>query len=363
MTNTQKLLTVIVPSYNMEEYLPRCLGSLVVPDEKMLQRLEVIVVNDGSSDKTSEIAHGFEHRHPEVFRVIDKANANYGSCINAALPLATGTFVKILDADDHFDERGFPRFLDDLYEKAKSKDCPVDLVISEYVCEDVFGKVRKHGKFNLPTDHCFSLPDCSKTFIRIGLHSVTYRTSVVKSINYVQTEGISYTDMEWIIEPMVAVKTVCYCPILVYHRVVERTGQTTESSAKIAKHYSDFEKIAKNLASRYGTRIQQNVSPESKKYYQDLVCQFFSSIFATAIAGYHGHKVHVNMDEINRQFEKNPELFNLTESTRLWSRNFPVRIIWCWRRHPGIGTPAIFAFKLIQFVKNFREISFTKTKE
>ena len=82
-----------------------------------------------------------------------------------------------------------------------------------------------------------------------------------------------------------------------------------------------------------------------------------------AIAGYHGHNVHVNVDELNRHLEATPELFNLTERARLWSRNFPVRIIWCWRRHPGIGTPAIFAFKLIQFVKNFREISFTKTKE
>lgn len=92
-----KILSIIVPSYNMEAYLPKCLGSLEVARE-LMEQLEVFVVNDGSKDRTSEIAHEFEVRYPGVFRVIDKPNGNYGSCINAALPLCTGVFVKVLDA-------------------------------------------------------------------------------------------------------------------------------------------------------------------------------------------------------------------------------------------------------------------------
>lgn len=76
-----KILSIIVPSYNMEAYLPKCLGSLVIADEALLQKLDVIVVNDGSKDRTSEIAHGFETKYPGVFRVIDKPNGHYGSCI------------------------------------------------------------------------------------------------------------------------------------------------------------------------------------------------------------------------------------------------------------------------------------------
>ena len=64
-----------------------------------MQKLEVIVVNDGSKDRTSEIAHGFEAMHPGVFRVIDKANGHYGSCINAGLKNASGPYVKVLDVD------------------------------------------------------------------------------------------------------------------------------------------------------------------------------------------------------------------------------------------------------------------------
>ena len=94
-----KLLTVIVPSYNMEKYLLKCLGSLIVAPE-LMERIEVIVVNDGSTDRTSEIAHSFEVKFPGVFRVIDKENGHYGSCVNAGLKMASGVFAKILDADD-----------------------------------------------------------------------------------------------------------------------------------------------------------------------------------------------------------------------------------------------------------------------
>ena len=96
-----KLLTIVIPSYNMEKYLDRCLSSLIVSDEKM-QCLEVLVINDGSKDRTSEIAHTYEERFPGTFRVVDKENGHYGSCVNRGLKEARGTFIKVLDADDYF---------------------------------------------------------------------------------------------------------------------------------------------------------------------------------------------------------------------------------------------------------------------
>ena len=102
MTTMNKILSIIVPSYNMEAYLPKCLGSLIIDEQELLQKLDVIVVNDGSKDRTSEIAHEFETKYPGVFRVVDKTNGHYGSCINAGLAVATGTFIKVLDADDYY---------------------------------------------------------------------------------------------------------------------------------------------------------------------------------------------------------------------------------------------------------------------
>ena len=97
-----KLLSIIIPTYNMEKYLHKCLDSLVVSDENMV-RLEVLVINDGSKDTSSQIAHEYEDKYSKTIRVVDKDNGNYGSCINRGLKEATGKYVKVLDADDYLD--------------------------------------------------------------------------------------------------------------------------------------------------------------------------------------------------------------------------------------------------------------------
>ena len=127
-----KILSIIIPTYNMEKYLRKCLDSLIVSDEKM-QMLEVLVINDGSRDSSSLIAHEYEAKYPLTIRVVDKENGNYGSCINRGLKEATGKYVKVLDADDYFDTISFEQFIILL----ASTDA--DLVISDY------SKVNEHG--------------------------------------------------------------------------------------------------------------------------------------------------------------------------------------------------------------------------
>ena len=96
-----KLLSIIVPAFNMEAYLAQCVESILRTPS--LAAVEVIIVNDGSKDRTLRIAQQYAERYADTVRVIDKPNGNYGSTINAALPLARGKYVKILDADDRFE--------------------------------------------------------------------------------------------------------------------------------------------------------------------------------------------------------------------------------------------------------------------
>ena len=88
-----KILTIIIPTYNMEKYLRRCLDSLII-DEEGMKQLEVLVFNDGSKDSSSQIAHEYQDKYPDTYRVIDKNNGNYGSCINIGLKEAKGKYVK-----------------------------------------------------------------------------------------------------------------------------------------------------------------------------------------------------------------------------------------------------------------------------
>ena len=84
----EKLLTVSIAAYNVEQYLRQALESLVVPE--VMDEIEVLIVNDGSTDTTSAIGHEFEKKYPETFRVIDKENGGYGTTVNRSVSEARG---------------------------------------------------------------------------------------------------------------------------------------------------------------------------------------------------------------------------------------------------------------------------------
>ncbi|MDE5929626.1 MAG: glycosyltransferase family 2 protein, partial [Muribaculaceae bacterium] len=128
----EKQISIIIPTYNMEKYIGKCLDSLLTPE---FEQVEVLVVNDGSKDRSSEIAHGYADRYSGSIRVIDKPNGNYGSCINAALPLATGRYVKVLDADDTFDTEAFSELVRML------ADIDDDVVVTPFTVVDTDGNI------------------------------------------------------------------------------------------------------------------------------------------------------------------------------------------------------------------------------
>lgn len=348
MNRPPVLLTVIVPSYNMEAYLPKCLKSLLVPDESLLRRLEVIVVNDGSTDRTSAIAHQFERDYPGIFRVIDKGNGNYGSCVNAALPEANGLFVRILDADDSADTRGFSSLLQAMADEESKGDDSAELIVSDYVLVDPDGRVLSRVGYSFKGASPHSLQDVPERTPRFMLHAVTYKRAILERIGYRQTEGISYTDTEWTLEPMVGVSRILHVPVVATRYLVGRAGQTCEPATFI-RTFGVFAQIAQGLASRYELRESQSV-PEAVAYYRSRLLDLFFYVFEGAIYGLRRadsiqrHPVSVDLKTLDAEIRKSRSLFELTEQARYPSSHFPVRLIRAWRRHPGSGTPAIVAF-------------------
>lgn len=222
-----KVLTIIVPTYNMENYLHKCLDSVIVSDADM-QHLEVLVINDGSKDTSSQIAHEYESEYPQTFRTIDKENGNYGSCVNRGLKEAKGKYVKVLDADDYFNTPEFEKAIDFL----KVND--YDLVLTDYNKVDEDGNVEK--MFELPIPH--NQPLEFSTLLgfparKMHMHRIFYKTDNLRAIGYQQTEGMSYTDQEWMCEPMTTVNTLYYLDICLYQYLVAREGQTMDPSVKM----------------------------------------------------------------------------------------------------------------------------------
>lgn len=252
----QKLLTIVVPTYNMQDYLNRCLDSLIV-EQPLLDQLEVLVVNDGSKDNSSAIAHEYQDKYPDTFRVIDKENGNYGSCINRGLDEAQGKYIKVLDADDWFDNENFAGFL------AFASSSNADLLISDFDQMDENGKVINHISYGLKLDGDKTLNAIPKNKLFL-MHAVAYKTENLRKIGYHQTEGISYTDQEWIFLPMSTVEVVSYYNKVVYKYLVGRQGQTMDPSVFI-KHF-DQEMQGAEVMMRHFERIKDDVNKEQKDY-------------------------------------------------------------------------------------------------
>lgn len=219
-----KLLSIIIPTYNMDKYLTKCLDSLV-NSSKVLPLMEILVINDGSKDNSSEIAHKYQKLYPYSVFVIDKENGNYGSCVNRGLKEATGKYIKILDADDYFMTQNLEEFIDILANN------DVDLVLTNFDIVNLKGEVINKVRFKFPPNEVLNIEHiCNKPeFTNMWMHAVTYRTAMVREINYHQSEGISYTDVEWIFEPMSYVKSVYYSKIVVYQYLLGREGQTVDA--------------------------------------------------------------------------------------------------------------------------------------
>lgn len=217
----------------MEAYIGKCLDSLLIPE---LDQVEVLVVNDGSKDRSSEIAHSYADRYPGSIRVIDKPNGNYGSCINAALPQATGRYVKVLDADDTFDSASFSKLVETL------SGINADIVITTHCIVDCEGRETERSVFveGTPLDRCISLKNGVEYVGKyVQMHRLLYRRDVFARFPYKQTEGISYTDSQWSVVPFAYCQNFQCIDLPVYRYLIGREGQTMDEK-EMVKFMSNF---------------------------------------------------------------------------------------------------------------------------
>lgn len=267
----EKILSIIIPTYNMEKYLRFCLDSLLIKDN--FDRLEVLVINDGSKDSSSVIAHEYETRFPNVFKVIDKENGNYGSCINKGLAIATGKYVKVLDADDSFDTKNF----DDFVSYLLSVDA--DLVLSDFVIVDENREITSSKIYGFKESVPYVMDDIclAPSFRNMQMHAVTYRLKNLIEMGYRQTEGISYTDQQWIFTPMSRVKCVYCYNKPVYRYLVGREGQTMAVKS-VVKYSAHMIPCLEGMLKCY-TTIEHDVSKSVLSYFHAIIIPLLKGLY------------------------------------------------------------------------------------
>ena len=269
-----KLLTIVIPTYNMEGYLSKCLNSLIINDKELFNKIEILIINDGSKDNSSSIGHAFESKYPGIFYIIDKENGNYGSCINRGLNEATGKYIKILDADDFFDTDVFEAFVHLLSE------INADLIISDFDVVDGNDNIMSNFNFDgiikpkLVLD--FHQIISSKVF-DIQMHATCYKKSIFDNINYHQIEGVSYTDQQWTFYPLTQIKSIYYFPKPLYKYLIGREGQTMANIAQV-KNIDQLMVVALEMArvydeeqwnrSIYGSFLENKLKRQLKVIYE-----------------------------------------------------------------------------------------------
>ena len=218
-----KILTVVVPVYKVEQYINKCLGSLVVPEE-LMGLLEVIVVNDGTPDNSAIMAKEFEKKFPHTFRVIDKENGGHGSCCNVGLREAKGKYIHFLDSDDWFDEN-FPLYL----EKLAKEDA--DVVFTHCVKEFAKSGISKVHSLKLEYDKQYefrTIPFDLLTHDTFSLHECSYSVDLLRKNEIAFLERCSYDDTILRLAPIPLVKQISLYDLSLYHYLLEREGQSMD---------------------------------------------------------------------------------------------------------------------------------------
>lgn len=229
-----KYISVAVPCYNSAAYMRRAVDSILAGGEDM----EILIVNDGSSDQTLEIAKEYEAEYPTIVKVVDKENGGHGDAVNAGLRHASGKYFKVVDSDDWLDKEALLKVLDTLH-RFEEENTEVDMLISNYVYEKegVVNKKVIYYRNAIPAEQILSWRDVGH--FRIGqyilMHSVIYRTELLKLCQLELPKHTFYVDNIYVYYPLPHVSTIYYLDVNLYRYYIGREDQSVNEKIMIQR--------------------------------------------------------------------------------------------------------------------------------
>lgn len=226
-----KLITFAVPCYNSESYMHRCIDSLLTGGS----RVEIVLVDDGSTDRTGEIADEYQSRYPDIIKVVHKENGGHGSGIIAGLEAAEGLYYKVIDSDDWADAESLQKILD-LIETFMKRGNLLDLIVCNYVYEPESKKPHTvHYRGIFPREREFTWAECGPFDLTryMIMHSVFYRTELVRECDLQIPLHTFYVDNIFLYSPLPLVNFIYYCDTDFYHYYIGRSDQSVNEAIMI----------------------------------------------------------------------------------------------------------------------------------
>lgn len=251
-----KLLTVTIPCYNSQDYMEKCIDSLLIGGDDV----EIIIVDDGSKDMTPEIADAYAKKYPKIVRAIHQENGGHGEAVNTGIRNATGIFFKVVDSDDWVDAKAYKKILETLKELVHGSR-QLDMLISNFVYEKEGAKHKKVMKYTtaLPKEKLFTWKDVRHFYKGqyILMHSVIYRTQLLRDCGLELPKHTFYVDNLFVYVPLPYVKTMYYLDVDFYRYYIGREDQSVNESVMI-KRIDQQIKVNKIMVDAYDLWKIQN---------------------------------------------------------------------------------------------------------
>ena len=266
-----KVLTIVVPSYNTSAYIDICLPTLI--DKQYIDSIEILLINDGSTDQTETLLKKYEKMYPDSIRVISKENGGHGSVINRGIQEATGKYFRVVDGDDPLVTQNLYKLID------KMSTLDSDIVFTPYYQDNIGTSTRTLcctadllAGFEYEFDGIADILPC------LPLHAINFKTSLLKDNNIQVQEHCFYEDKEYILYPIPYVKTITYYPFPVYIYRIGVPGQSI-SVEKVIKNRKMLEKITENLCKYYEKCTEQGISTEKENYLSRAICDVIRNMY------------------------------------------------------------------------------------
>ncbi len=244
----EKIITFSVAAYNVENYLEKLMTSLL--NSETAEFIEVLVVNDGSTDKTAEIAEKYVKNFPDTVRLINKQNGGHGSTINRGIEEASGKYFKAIDGDDWVDSSALAKLIVGL------KTTSADMIVTNYRKCFSDGREEDVTFSGLADGREYEFDEAAAKAGRMSYHSVIFKTDILKRHHIRLDEKCFYVDTEYILFPVPYLNSVFYFDIPLYCYRLGETGQSVSPVSRI-KHCADSYRVSESLFKFYGSGLPE----------------------------------------------------------------------------------------------------------
>lgn len=229
-----KLISFTIPCYNSEGYMEKCIKSILPGKDDV----EIIIVDDGSTDKTGEIAERYKDEYPNIVRVIHQENGGHGEAVNTGLKNATGLYFKVVDSDDWIDLEAYKKVLS-ILKRFEEENNPIDMLLTNYVYEKLTTGHERRMIYTplFPQDRVIGWKDMKRVIkgFTILMHSVTYRTELLRKCKLQLPKHTFYVDNLFVYIPLPYVKKIYYANIEFYRYYIGREGQSIQEQTMIKR--------------------------------------------------------------------------------------------------------------------------------